>query len=70
MSGGVRQSLARGFCEVFLDSGLTRVGSDNVQLEISVCGWIRKDLKLLDSIIFTSSNTSLLIVQYSYTHET
>jgi hypothetical protein len=50
--------------------GLSRVGPDNVQLEVSVCGWIGKDLESLDSIIFTSSNTPLLIVRYSYTQET
>jgi hypothetical protein len=49
--------------------GQCPAGSDNVHLEVSVCGWIGKDLELLDSIIFTSSNTSLLIVRYSYTQE-
>jgi hypothetical protein len=65
----VRQSLARDFCELFLNSGLTQVGLNNVWQGVSVCGWIGKDMKLLDSIIFTLSNTPLIIVQYSYTQE-
>jgi hypothetical protein len=43
--------------------GLSRVGPD-----LFVDGF-EKDLKLLDSIIFTSSNTSVLIVRCSYTQE-
>jgi hypothetical protein len=50
--------------------GLSQVGPDNVRLEVSVCGWIRKDLESLNSIIFTLSNTPLLIVWYFYTQET
>jgi hypothetical protein len=37
-------------------------GPNNVRLEVSVCGWTRKNLESFDSIIFTSSNTPLLIV--------
>jgi hypothetical protein len=36
MSGGVGQCSARGFCEDNLNSGLTRVGPDNVQLGVVV----------------------------------
>jgi hypothetical protein len=56
-----------GLCEKW---GLSRVEPANVRLEVSVCGWIGKDLESLDSIIFISFNTSLLIVRYSYTQET
>jgi hypothetical protein len=36
MSGGVGQCPARGFCEDNLNSGLTRVGPDNVQLGVAI----------------------------------
>jgi hypothetical protein len=49
--------------------GLSRVGPDNVRLEVSVCGWIGKNFESLDLIIFTSSNTPLVIVRCSYTQE-
>jgi hypothetical protein len=55
-----------GLCENW---GLSRVAPDNVRLEVSVCGWIEKELESLDSIIFTSSNTPLLKVRCSYTQE-
>jgi hypothetical protein len=44
-------------------------GSDNVQLEVSVCGWLEKDLELSDSIIFISSIMPLLVVWCSYTQK-
>jgi hypothetical protein len=69
MSGGTGQCSARGFCEVFLNSGLTRVEPDNVRLDVSVLDGLENYWNLLDSIIFTSSNTPLLIVRCSYTQE-
>jgi hypothetical protein len=63
----IPNNIQLGLCEKW---GLSRVGPDNVRLEVFVCGWIGKDLESLNSIIFTSSNTPLLIVQYSYTQET
>jgi hypothetical protein len=73
-SGGAKQYSAGTLCKKMgALSGRDRqcpVGSDNVRLEVSVCGWIGKDLKSLDSIIFISSNMLLLIVRYSYTQET
>jgi hypothetical protein len=42
---------------------------DNVRLGVFVWDGFGKDLELVDLIIFTSSNTPLLIVQCSYTHE-
>jgi hypothetical protein len=69
MSGGTGQCPARGFCEVFLNSGLTRVEPDNVRLDVSVLDGLENYWNLLDSIIFTSSNTPLLIVRCSYTQE-
>jgi hypothetical protein len=70
MSGGAGQSLVRGFCEVFLNSGLTRVGPNNARLDVSILEGLEKTGSLLDSTILTSSNTPLLIVQYCYTQET
>jgi hypothetical protein len=70
MSGCARQSPVRGFCGVFLDSGLTQVGSDNVGLDVSILDGLEKTWNLLNLIIFTSSNMPLLIVRYSYTQKT
>jgi hypothetical protein len=69
MFGGVGQSLARSFCKGNLNLGLTRVGPDNVRLDVSVLDELKKTWNLLDSIIFTSSNMPLLIVWNSYTQE-
>jgi hypothetical protein len=71
MFGGAKQNSARGFCEVFLNSGLTQVGSSIVRqgLGASILDDFGKNLELLDSIIFTSSSTPLLIVRCSYTQE-
>jgi hypothetical protein len=71
MFGGAKQNSARGFCEVFLNSGLTQVGSDIVRqgLGVSILDGFGKNLELLESIIFTSSNMPLLIVRCSYTQE-
>jgi hypothetical protein len=33
---------------------------NNVRLGVSVCGWLERDLKSLDLIIFTSSTCSSL----------
>jgi hypothetical protein len=56
---------------VFLNSGLTQVRTDIVRqgLGVSVLDGFGNNLELLDSIIFTSSNTPLLIVRCSYTQE-
>jgi hypothetical protein len=69
MSEGVGQCPAESFCEGNLNLGLTRVGSDNVRLDVSVLDGLEKTWNLLDSTIFTSFNTSLLIVRYSYTQQ-
>jgi hypothetical protein len=69
MSGWTGHCPVRGFYEVYLNFGVTRVGPDNVRLEVFVCGRLRKDLELLDLIIFTSSITPLLIVRCSYTQQ-
>jgi hypothetical protein len=42
MFGGVGQSLARSFCEGNLNLGLTRVGPDNVRLDVSVLDGLEK----------------------------
>jgi hypothetical protein len=42
MSGGAGQSLVKGFCEVFLNSGLTRVGPDNARLDVSILEGLEK----------------------------
>jgi hypothetical protein len=68
ISSGAGQSLARGFCEIFLNYELTRVGPDNVRLDVSVLGGLKKDLEfarlnnfyfiqhtLLNSMVFTYS---------------
>jgi hypothetical protein len=70
MSRGAGQSPAGSFCEGNLNLGLTRVGVDNVQLDVSVLDGLEKTWNLLDSIIFTSSSMPLLIVWYFYTQET
>jgi hypothetical protein len=36
MSGWARHCSVKGFCEVYLNFGVARVGSDNVWLEVSV----------------------------------
>jgi hypothetical protein len=69
MSGWIRHCPVKDFCEVYLNFGVARVGPDNVQLAVSVCGGLGKDLELLGSIIFTSSIMTLLIVRCSYTQE-
>jgi hypothetical protein len=68
-SDRVGHSLARGFCEVFLNSRLTQVGPDNVRLGVFVLYGFGNNLELLDSIIFTLSNMLLVIVRCSYTQE-
>jgi hypothetical protein len=47
--------------------GPSRIESDNVRLGVSVWDDFGKDMKLIDLISFTSSNTPLLIVRCSYT---
>jgi hypothetical protein len=44
MSGWPRQSLTGSFCDGNLNSGLTRVGSDNVRPDVYF-GWVGRDLK-------------------------
>jgi hypothetical protein len=51
MSGWARQNLVGGFCEEILNSGLTRVGPDNVRLGVSILDGLEKTWSLLDSII-------------------
>jgi hypothetical protein len=50
-------------------AGQCPTGPDNVQLGVSVWDGFGKDMELTDLIIFTSSNTPLLIVWCSYTQE-
>jgi hypothetical protein len=38
MSGWIRHCPVKDFCEVYLNFGVARVGPDNVQLAVSVCG--------------------------------
>jgi hypothetical protein len=36
MSGWIRHCPVRGFCEMYLDFGVARVGPDNIQIDVSV----------------------------------
>jgi hypothetical protein len=60
MSGGVGQSPGGGFCEGFFNSGLTRVGPDNVRLGIFVLDGLEKDLEFSRLNNFHSIQQSLL----------
>jgi hypothetical protein len=56
-------------CDSLWWMGPSQVEPNNVQLGVSVGDGFGKDLELVDLIIFTSSNMSLLIVRCSYTQE-
>jgi hypothetical protein len=72
MSSRTEQSQLGGFCGLFLNLGLARVGPGNVQLSRTMSGrdsLFVDALNLLELTFFTSSITPILIVRCTYTQE-